>query len=185
MMVPERFSSVGCIGLARAALEVAARYTDRRMAFGRKIRQWQGVSFPLADAVTKLDAARGLYYLAATHLDAGLDSRRLVSEAKHFGTTASWEVINQAMVAMGGISYTDIYPVEKYLRDARLIQIWTGTENVMRMLVQHEYYQELQSRPDVFRNYEADATNTLGMNEAEKVFIDGDQAVLNDVKPNT
>jgi acyl-CoA dehydrogenase len=183
MMVPERFGSVAAIGMARAALEVAVRYTDKRVAFGQKIRKWQGVSFQVADAVTKLDAARGLYYIAASHLDAGLDSRRLVSEAKHFATDINWQVSNIAMVIMGGISYTDVYPVEKFVRDARLGQIWTGTENVMRMLIQHEYYNELLSRGDQFRAIEQDATNTLGMDEFEKVFADEDQKKLDTLSP--
>jgi alkylation response protein AidB-like acyl-CoA dehydrogenase len=183
MMVPERFGSVAAIGMARAALEVAVRYTDRRVTFGQKIRKWQGVSFQVADAITKLDAARGLYYIAASHLDAGLDSRRLVSEAKHFATDINWQVCNIAMVIMGGISYTDVYPVEKFVRDARLGQIWTGTENVMRMLIQHEYYNELLSRGDQCRAIEQDATNTLGMNEFEKVYADEDQEKLSNLPP--
>ena len=179
MMVPERMTSaVGSLGLARAALEIATRYTDRRMAFGQEIRHWQGVSFEVADAITKLDAARGLVYLVASHLDAGLDSRRLVSEAKHFATEACWQITNTAMVIMGGISYTDLYPIEKMVRDARLAQIRTGSENVMRMLIQHEYYKELLSQGDIYRSSEQDATNTHGMIEEEKVYADTDQEKL-------
>jgi len=182
MMVPERLSG-GTLGLARAALEVAARYTDKRMAFGKDIRHWQGVSFQVADAITKLDAARGIVYLAASHLDAGLDSRRLVSEAKHFATEACWQITNTAMVIMGGISYTDLYPVEKLVRDARLQQIWTGSENVMKMLIQHEYYKELLSQGDIYRSAEQDATNTRGMIEEEKVYSDADQEKLQTLAP--
>lgn len=74
-----------------------------------------------------------------------------------FATDAAWKVINDAMQIMGGIGYTNVYPVERLLRDARLIMIWTGTDEVMDLIIQHEYYREtLPSRPQV-RDAEADA----------------------------
>jgi len=161
MMVPERMTSAaGAIGMGRAALEVAARYSDRRRAFGEKIRRFEGVSFKVADSITLLDAARGLVYGAARSVDAGDDpnrSRRLVSEAKKFATDAGWQVINHAMQIVGGIGYTNVYPIERLLRDARLIMIWTGTNEVMDLIIQHEYYREvLPGRPGV-RDVEPDA----------------------------
>jgi len=161
MMIPERMTSAaGAIGMGRAALEVAARYSDQRRAFGEKIRRFEAVGFKVADAATLLDAARGLVYGAARSVDAGDDprrSRRLVSEAKKFATDAAWQVINNAMQIMGGIGYTDVYPIERLLRDARLIMIWTGTNEVMDLIIQHEYYREvLPGRPGV-RDVEPDA----------------------------
>ncbi len=82
--------------------------------------------------------------------------RRLVSEAKKFGTDAAWQVINHAMQIMGGIGYTNVYPIERIMRDSRLLTIWTGTNEIMNLLIQHEYYREL-GRPSVGRNVEADA----------------------------
>ena len=167
MMIPERMTSaVGAIGTGRAALEVAARYSDRRKAFGKKIRRFEAVSFKVADSITLLDAARGLVYGAARSVDAGDDprrSRRLVSEAKKFATDVAWQVVNHAMQIMGGIGYTNVYPIERLLRDTRLIMIWTGTNEVMDLIIQHEYYREvLPPRPEV-RDAEGDAP------EAEKV----------------
>ncbi len=161
MMIPERMTSAaGAIGMGRAALEVATRYSDKRKAFGQKIRSFEGVSFKVADSITLLDAARGLVYGAARSADAGSDprrSRRLVSEAKKFATDAAWQVVNHAMQIMGGIGYTDVYPIERLLRDTRLIMIWTGTNEVMDLIIQHEYYKELLAgRPDV-RDVEPDA----------------------------
>jgi acyl-CoA dehydrogenase len=161
MMIPERMTSAaGAIGMGRAALEVAARYSDQRRAFGEKIRRFEGVSFKVADSITLLDAARGLVYGAARSVDAGDDprrSRRLVSEAKKFATDAAWQVVNHAMQILGGIGYTDVYPIERLLRDTRLIMIWTGTNEVMDLIIQHEYYKELlPGRPDV-RDVEPDA----------------------------
>ena len=160
MMIPERMTSaVGGIGGARAALEIAARYTDRRKAFGQKIRRFEAVSFKVADSITMLDAAGALVYAAAHAIDSGDDPgrvRRLVSEAKKFGTDAGWEVINNAMQIMGGIGYTNVYPIERMLRDSRLLTIWTGSNEIMSLLIQHEYYREL-GKPSPGRDVEADA----------------------------
>jgi acyl-CoA dehydrogenase len=161
MMVPERLTSAaGAVGTARAALEVAARYSDRRKAFGRKIRAFEGVSFKVAESVTMLDAARGLIHATAHAADTdrnALRVRRLVSESKKFATEAAWQVVNHAMQIMGGIGYTDVYPVERLLRDARLIMIWTGTNEIMDLVIQHEYYKELLQRGPAGRDVEADA----------------------------
>ncbi|MBI5956792.1 MAG: acyl-CoA dehydrogenase, partial [Chloroflexi bacterium] len=159
-------SAAGALGMARAALAIAASYADRRKAFGQKIRAFQGVSFKVADSIAALDAARGLVYLAARAIDLGDEPgrvRRLVSEAKKVATETAWQVINHALQVMGGIGYTNVYPVERLLRDARLIMIWTGTNEVMDLLIQHEYYQELLAPRPVGRDVEADAP------EAERV----------------
>jgi acyl-CoA dehydrogenase len=161
MMIPERMTSAaGAIGMGRAALEIAARYSDRRKAFGDKIRRFQAVSSKVAESITLLDAARGLVYSAARCIDAGDDprrTRRLVSEAKKFATDVAWQVVNHAMQIVGGIGYTNVYPIERLLRDTRLIMIWTGTNEVMDLIIQHEYYNEvLAPRPDV-RDSEGDA----------------------------
>ena len=171
MMIPERMTSAaGALGGARAALEIAARYADRRKAFGEKIRRFQGVSFKIADSITMLDAAHSLDYAAAHAIDNGDEPgrvRRLVSESKKFCTDASWQVINNAMQIMGGIGYTNVYPIERMLRDARLLTIWTGTNEIMNLLIQHEYYRELGS-PAPVRDVEADAPDA-GLPE-EKVY---------------
>lgn len=161
MMIPERMTSAaGAIGMGRAALEVAARYSDKRHAFGKRIRRFEGVSFKVADSITLLDAARGLVYGAARSVDAGDEpgrSRRLVSEAKKFATDAAWQVVNHAMQILGGIGYTDIYPIERLLRDTRLIMIWTGTNEVMDLIIQHEYYKQVLAERPGLRDVESDA----------------------------
>ena len=174
MMVPERLTSAAAsLGIARASLEVAARYTERRKAFGQKIRRFQGVSFKIADAITQLDAARALTIAAGKAVDEKLNSaRRLVSEAKKFSTDMAWDVCNIAMRVVGGIGYTNIFPIEKMVRDARLIQIWTGTNEIMNLLIQHEYYKEVLKDPNPGRLIEADAQE--GHIEDEKVYEDDD-----------
>jgi acyl-CoA dehydrogenase len=176
MMIPERMTSAaGALGMARAALEVAARYSDRRKAFGQKIRNFEGVSFKVADSITQLDAARMLVYGAARTVDAappgGHDprrTRRLVSEAKKFATDTTWEVVNHAMQILGGIGYTNVYPIERLLRDTRLIMIWTGTNEIMDLIIQHEYYKELLGSRATVRDVEDDAAEA-GLAE-EKVY---------------
>jgi len=169
MMIPERMTSAaGCIGGAQSTLDVAAKYSMKRKAFGRPIRKFQAVSFMLAESITKLDAARGLMWSAAKTVDAGLPHRRMVSEAKKYCTETAWEVVNNAMQIMGGIGYTDVYPVERALRDTRLCMIWTGTSQIMSALIQHEYYQELESILKDRRDVEADALNADL--ESEKVY---------------
>ncbi|HUT55637.1 MAG TPA: acyl-CoA dehydrogenase family protein [bacterium] len=169
MMIPERMTSAaGCVGGAQATLDVAASYSMKRKAFGRPIRKFQAVNFMVADSITKLDAARGLAYAAARTVDAGLPHRRMVSEAKKFCTETAWEVVNNAMQIMGGIGYTDVYPIERALRDIRLSMIWTGTSEIMSSLIQHEYYQELGEIMKDRRDTEADALH--GDLESEKVF---------------
>lgn len=172
MMVPERLTSAGgALGLARAALEVATRYSDKRKAFGRKIRTFQGVSFKIADAVTKLDAARALTLAAGKAVDRDLpSSRRLVSEAKKHATDTCWDVCNLAMQIVGGIGYTNVFPIERMVRDARLSQIWTGTNEIMALLIQHEYYHELLDDPNPPRLSELDAASAHL--EDEKVYED-------------
>jgi len=161
MMIPERLTSAaGAVGLARAALDVAAKYSTRRKAFGQKIKEFEGVSFKVADSITKLDAARSLVYMTARAIDGGVDdsyARRLVSECKKFATQAAWEIVNDAMQIMGGIGYTSVYPVEKFLRDCRLALIWTGTNEIMNLIIQHEYYKELANEKPLGRDVEADA----------------------------
>ena len=161
MMIPERMTSAaGSLGIARSALEIAARYSDKRKAFGSRIRDFQAVSFKVADSITKIDAASSLVYATAVTIDQGLDrrlARRMVSEAKKFSTEVAWEVVNDAMQIMGGIGYTNVYPIERMLRDTRLAMIWTGTNEVMNLIIQHEYYRDLLARGDEGRDVEADA----------------------------
>lgn len=171
MMIPERMTSAGgAIGMGRAAIEIAARYADRRRAFGQKIRQFEAVSFKIADSITLLDAARALNFATAQAIESGTDPdriRRLVSESKKFSTETAWQVVNHAMQVLGGIGYTDIFPIEKLLRDIRLITIWTGTNEIMQLVIQHEYYKELKKKGNAGRIVEEDAAGAEFVEEKE------------------
>jgi alkylation response protein AidB-like acyl-CoA dehydrogenase len=179
MMIPERLTSAAASLGVRAALDVAVRYSSQRQAFGRAIRKFQAVQFMVAEAVTKLDAARALVYMAARAADtAAPNVRRIVSQAKRFATDAAWEIANKAMQIMGGIGYTDVYPVEKAVRDIRLSQIWTGTNEIMNLLIQHEYYKEVLETTSNMRDYERDAASQDA--DGEKCFSDEDMWLVHD-----
>ncbi len=181
MMIPERLTSAaGCLGVW-GALDLAVRYSDKRRAFGQQIRKYQGVSFKIADAITQLDAARALTYMAARAVDANYPNvRRLVSEAKRFTTEAAWDVVNNAMQVMGGIGYTDVYPIERILRDIRLGMIWTGTSEIMNLMIQHEYYNQVLDPAYDRRLLEDDAMHP---DASERCYTDEDmQKVFGDMQ---
>jgi len=180
-MIPERLTSASASLGAFASLNLALEYSTKRVAFGRPISKFQAIQFMVADSITKLDAARGLVYMAAKAVDTGQPNvRRIVSEAKRFATEMGWEVANKAMQIMGGIGYTDVYPIEKALRDARLAMIWTGTSEIMNLLIQHEYYREVMDQIGLYRDFEADA---IGGDETEKCFSDEDMWLVHEQVP--
>jgi len=181
MMIPERLTSAaGCLGVW-GALDLALRYSNRRRAFGKEIRNYQAINFIVADSITKLDAARSLTYMAARAADAQVPNvRRIVSEAKRFATEAAWDVVNNAMQVMGGIGYTDVYPIERALRDTRLALIWTGTSQIMNLLIQHEYYKEVLGDGYDRRKMEQDA---MSPDDSERCFTDEDMWRVHDHGP--
>ncbi|MFO7557796.1 MAG: acyl-CoA dehydrogenase family protein [Desulfobacterales bacterium] len=180
MMIPERLTSAaGCLG-TWGALDLAVRYSNRRRAFGKEIRKFQAVNFMVADSITQLDAARALTFMAARAVDQNYPNvRRLVSEAKRFATEAAWAVVNNSMQIMGGIGYTDVYPIERALRDVRLAMIWTGTSQIMNLLIQHEYYNQVLDPAYDRRKMETDAMNP---DETERCFTDEDMMRVHESK---
>ncbi len=172
MMVPERLGTAAMtIGAARPALEIATDYTSKRKAFGQVINQFQGVSFQVAEAATLLDASRAMVYSTARAAAAGIEPgrlRRLVSETKKFVTGSCQEVASRAMQVMGGIGYTDVFPVERIVRDLRLASIWTGTNEIMSVITASEWYRERRATRALSqeRDFEADAAGPA----EEKVY---------------
>ena len=173
MMVPERILSGGMAAI-RGILEVAARYANRRKAFGLRIRDFEAVSFKIAESITRIDAVSAFAYAVAKSIDDGVGShgyqRRLVSELKVLATQTAWEVANNAMQVLGGIGYTNIYPVERALRETRLPLIWTGTNEVQNLIIQHEYYKELLARGVEGRDIESDVALSEEELAGEKVY---------------
>ncbi|MHA1669727.1 MAG: acyl-CoA dehydrogenase family protein [Promethearchaeota archaeon] len=172
MMVPERLTTASAfLGLARACFQIATKYSTKRKAFGQTIKNFQAINFIIADCITYLDATRAIVFNTAKSIDVGAPpalQRRLVSESKKFSTKACWKVINKSMQIMGGIGYTTVYPIERLLRDARIGEIWTGTTEIMNLIIQHEYYKELLSEKWLGRDVEQDAIDADA--EIEKHF---------------
>jgi len=169
MMIPERLTSAAAaLGTARACLRIAAKYSTKRKAFGQVIKRFEAVSFNIAESITLLDAARALTLNTARAIDNGAPpsvQRRLVSESKKFATEACWKIVNNAMQVMGGIGYTTVYPIERLLRDTRLCMIWTGTNEIMSLIIQHEYYNEVLSEKWQGRDVEQDALDSDAVEE--------------------
>jgi alkylation response protein AidB-like acyl-CoA dehydrogenase len=166
MMIPERLGTAAMtIGSVRPAVEIATRYTAKRKAFGLPIQSFQAVGFKVADCAMMLDAARSMVYTTCRAVDSGSVHpgrvRRMVSQSKKFVTEAAWEVANKCMQVVGGIGYTNIYPLERIVRDIRLSMIWVGSNEIMQLIIQNEWYKEYfktLSKEDV-RDVEQDALN--------------------------
>jgi alkylation response protein AidB-like acyl-CoA dehydrogenase len=130
------------VGIGRAAFEAARDYADERQAFGQKIREFQGVSFRLADMATELDAARLLTHRAAWLRDRGYRVTREASMAKLFASEAASRTTHGAVQVFGGYGYSRAYPVERYFRDARVTEIYEGTSEIQRVVIGRQIYRE-------------------------------------------
>ena len=171
MMIPERLGTAAMtIGAARPALDVATGYTKRRKAFGVPINSFQGVSFQVAEAAMLLDASRAMVYATCRAVDGNVPAgevRRMISETKKFVTESCQEAAHNAMQVMGGIGYTNVFPVERIVRDLRLASIWTGSNEVMSMIIANEWYRFHGSGKSgtAPRQWELDAAESQAMEE--------------------
>lgn len=124
------------LGAAQAALDASQRYMHERHQFGKPIASFQALQFKLADMTTELVAARQMVRLAASKLDAqAVDATTYCAMAKRFATDAGFSVCNEALQIHGGYGYMREYPLERYMRDARVHQILEGTNEVMKHII--------------------------------------------------
>ena len=123
------------VGLAQAALDAAVAYAGERVQFGRPIAEFQGVAFLLADMATAVAGARALYLHAARLKDAGLSFGTDAAMAKLAASDAVMRVTTDAIQVLGGAGYTADFPVERYFREAKALQIVEGTNQVQRMVI--------------------------------------------------
>ncbi len=123
------------VGLAQAALDAAVDYAGQREQFGRPIGEFQGVSFGLADMAASVAAARALYIETARLKDAGLPFGTQAAMAKLVATDTAMRVATQAVQVLGGAGYTRDFPVERYFREAKVLQIVEGTNQIQRMVI--------------------------------------------------
>lgn len=123
------------VGLAQAALDAAVSYSQERTTFGRKIIDHQGLAFLLADMAAAVDSARATYLDAARRRDAGLTYSRQASVAKLIATDAAMKVTTDAVQVLGGAGYTRDYRVERFMREAKITQIFEGTNQIQRLVI--------------------------------------------------
>jgi butyryl-CoA dehydrogenase len=124
------------VGLAQAALDEAASFAKERHQFGQPIIAFQAVQHLLADMATRLEAARALVYAVARYIDSGAkDFTKEAAMAKLFPTDMAMQVTVDAVQVMGGHGYMREYPVEKMMRDAKILQIYEGTNQIMRNII--------------------------------------------------
>jgi alkylation response protein AidB-like acyl-CoA dehydrogenase len=130
------------VGLAQAALDVALDYAGQRRQFGHSIADFEGVGFLLADMATGIEAARAIYLAAARRADAGVPFTRQAAMAKLFCTDMAMRVTTDAVQVLGGYGYVEDYPVERYMREAKALQIVEGTNQVQRLVISRQLRRE-------------------------------------------
>ena len=128
------------VGIARAALEHSIEYAGQRQQFGKPIREFEAIQFMLADMAKDVQAARLLSWQAAWQLDAGQRNTLVSSYAKCFAADAAMRVTTDAVQIYGGYGYIKEFPVEKLMRDAKLIQIYEGTSQIQRLVIARELF---------------------------------------------
>jgi len=135
------------IGIAQRALDEAVSYAHKRHQFGQPISSFQGIQFMLADMATQLEAARALVYSAARMIDAGCkDIAKVSAMCKLFASDMAMKVTTDAVQVLGGYGYMRDYPVEKLMRDAKITQIYEGTNQIQRAVIGSHLIKELAKK---------------------------------------
>ncbi len=134
------------VGVAQAAMDTAVAYARERRQFGRPIADLQGIRFMLADMATAVEAARALYLAAARRRDAGRPYTKQAAMAKLFATDTAMRVTTDAVQVLGGYGYVSDFPVERYMREAKVLQIVEGTNQVQRIVIGRHLAQDPAAR---------------------------------------
>jgi alkylation response protein AidB-like acyl-CoA dehydrogenase len=141
--VARPFVAAQAVGLAAGALDLALDYTKNRQQFGQSVSSFQGIQWMLADMATQVEAARQLVYTAARAIDAGATNvGKIAAMAKVFATDVAMQVTTNAVQLFGGYGYSREYPIEKYMRDAKITQIYEGTNQVQRIVISRALIKE-------------------------------------------
>ncbi|MFP5212156.1 MAG: acyl-CoA dehydrogenase family protein [Acidobacteriota bacterium] len=141
------------VGLAQGALDIAVEYARKREQFGKPIIGFQAIQHKLANMATKTEAARALIYAASRHMDANPgapDTGKLAAMCKVFAGDVAMEVSTEAVQVLGGYGYMQDYPVEKMMRDAKILQIYEGTNEIQRNIIGQELNKEYGRLKDSF-----------------------------------
>lgn len=123
------------VGASRSAMEFAIDYAKKRRAFGSAIANFQAIQFKIAEMYQKVETARLLVWKAAWEADKGLDPTLSASISKMYATEAAQEVLSEALQILAGYGYTQLFPLEKLLRDTRLFKIYEGTSEIQRLII--------------------------------------------------
>jgi len=132
------------VGLAQGALEQALKYTNERQQFGKKINRFQAIQFKLADMATRIHAARLMTYHAARLRMEGRPHKREASMAKLFASETAMDAAIEAVQMHGGYGYSREYPVERMMRDAKILEIGEGTSEIQRMVIARELIRDIE-----------------------------------------
>ena len=130
--------AISAVGVARAAYEYALAYSKERIQFGKPISSFQAIQFMLSEMALSIEAGRLLCYKASWQLDHGIRPTLIASYAKAFSADMAMKVTTDAVQIFGGYGYSKEYPVEKLMRDAKLIQIYEGTSQIQRLVIAKE-----------------------------------------------
>jgi acyl-CoA dehydrogenase len=131
------------VGRARRCFDLALNHAAERRQFGQQIGKFQGVSFPIADMITEIDAADLLTLMAAWRLDRGLPANREIASAKLHASEMLARVTDQSLQIFGGMGLMDDFPIERFWRDARVERIWDGTSEIQRHIISRELLRPL------------------------------------------
>ena len=130
--------AAGAVGVAQACLDACIAFTKQRRQFGQRIADFEMIQATLADMAADVEAARLLVYRAAWVKDQGLPATRATSIAKLFATEAAMQAASQAVMLHGNRGYSNEYPVERYYRDIKGLQIYEGTSHIQRIIIARE-----------------------------------------------
>ncbi len=133
--------SAGAVGLARRAMDEAIEYAKTRKTFGQPIASYQAVSFMIADMAKDVEAARLLVYRAAWEIDSGRRNTKFAAMSKAFAADVAMTTATNAVQVFGGYGYSEEYPVEKLMRDAKIYQIYEGTSQIQRLIIAKEIFE--------------------------------------------
>jgi len=135
------------LGIAQGAFDLAAEYTSRRIQFGKPVASFQGVQFMLADMASNIEAARALIYSTARMIDAGVQNvARESSMCKLIAADTAMQVTTDSVQLFGGYGYMHDYPIEKFMRDAKITQIYEGTNQILRSVIGRHILKETAGR---------------------------------------
>jgi alkylation response protein AidB-like acyl-CoA dehydrogenase len=130
------------LGLAQGALDTAVAFARHREQFGRPLRDFQGIQFQLAEMATQIQAARHLVYHAAWLKQAGRPYRTEASMAKLYASDAAMDITTRGVQLLGGYGYTNDYPVERHMRDAKICQIGEGTNEIQKLVIARQLFDD-------------------------------------------